>query len=157
MIVLEDLDLAATTSAAVDKWAEWIGARIFDAGSEWETLLQQHLCIVHDDVLSFLLETATQVTARIRLKEDSKTVERGGLWYEEALPAETILYGLVVATPVKKTNLQPDVILNTIQTLTDGMVQLGGAATVGRGLCQLSMNEEPVQPGGATDTTNEEA
>src|SRR5690606_23555315 len=48
--------------------------------------LAQRVCVVSDDVLTFFVETATEVTARIRLDGERLTVEKGGLWYEEALP-----------------------------------------------------------------------
>lgn len=141
LVVLEDLDLEAKESADTKKWAKWIGQKIF-TDANWQATLQQHFCIVHDDTFAFLLETATQITARIRLQDETKTVERGGLWYEEALPAESVLYGLVVAIPVKATELKPDKILDIVYQLTKSIVQLGGSATVGRGLCQLIMVSE---------------
>ncbi|MEM7117790.1 MAG: type III-B CRISPR module RAMP protein Cmr4 [Chloroflexota bacterium] len=154
-IVLEDLDLEPTELDEVQEWATWIGKRIFTNDQAWKDILQEHLCLVHDDVLTFLLETSTQITARIRLQEESKTVVDGGLWYEEALPAETVLYGLVAATPVDATNLPVDDIFSTIQTLIAQMIQLGGSATVGRGMCQLSMNEAEEEI--AEETTNDNA
>lgn len=141
LVILEDLDLEVQDSADTQLWAKWIGRKIF-SDANWQTTLQQHFCIVHDDVFAFLLETATQVTARIRLQDDTKTVVEGQLWYEEALPAESVLYGLVVATPIKATKLKPEQILSTIRTLTTTMIQLGGSATIGRGLCQLTMVPE---------------
>lgn len=141
LVILEDLDLEGEATDEAQLWASWIGKAIF-ADATWQTTLEEHFCIVHDDVFSFLLETATQVTARIRLQEDTKTVEKGGLWYEEALPAESVLYGLVIATPVEKTKLSPKEILDTVRTLTTTPVQLGSSATIGRGLCQLSMLPE---------------
>lgn len=56
----------------------------------------ERFCIVNDDVFSFLLNTATEITARIRLNDETKTVADGQLWYEEALPAESILAGLML-------------------------------------------------------------
>ena len=55
-------------------------------------------------MMSFLLETAMEVQAHIRLDNDTKTVERGGLWYQESLPAESVLAGLVVAADVTAAN-----------------------------------------------------
>lgn len=60
-----------------------------------------HFCLVHDDLFHFLCQHATEITARIRLQDEIKVVTRGGLWYEEALPAETILFGIMVITPMK--------------------------------------------------------
>ncbi len=135
-VVLEDLDLTSVRDHKADAWANWLGERIFPDDTEWQQMLKERFCVVHDDVLSFLLDTATEITARIKLLEDSKTVKKGGLWYEEALPTETVLSGLVVATPVK---VDPPKVFTVISELIQKPLQLGGKATVGRGLCRLQM------------------
>jgi CRISPR-associated protein Cmr4 len=135
-VVLEDLELNAKTDAKTKAWADWLGRQVFAGDQIWQTVLAVRFCVVHDDVLSFLLETATEITARIKLREDAKTVEKGGLWYEEALPTETILSGLVVAAPVRA---EVDEVFSTLTGLIDKPLQLGGKATVGRGLCRLRL------------------
>lgn len=135
-VVLEDLELNATSDANADTWSQWLATHIFDGDADWTQTLGQHLCIVHDDVLSFLLQTATEVTARIRLDDETKTVQKGALWYEEALPAETIMAGLVIAAQVKA---DPQTVFSTIDNVTQKPIQVGGNATVGRGLCQLRL------------------
>jgi CRISPR-associated protein Cmr4 len=135
-VCLEDLDLDVAGDSAVDTWATWLGPLIFPKDQTWQRMLLERLCVVHDDTLSFLLETATEITARIKLREDAKTVQKGGLWSEEALPAETVIYGLVVATPVKATKQE---VFTVLQGLTGKTMQVGGKATVGRGLCRVHM------------------
>jgi CRISPR-associated protein Cmr4 len=139
-VVLEDLDLMLTEDTQASKWAEVIGEYVFD-DADWKKILGERFCIVSDDVLSFLLDTATEITARIKLQEDYKTVQQGGLWYEEALPTETILYGFVLATLTghhKNNGLNEAAIFDIVEKSIEPVVQLGGKATVGRGLCRLS-------------------
>lgn len=138
-VVLEELDLSPATDKNADDWADWLAGQIFPDNPTWQAMLKARLCIVHDDALNFLLQTATEVTARIKLQDETKTVEQGGLWYEEALPAETVLSGLVAATPVAKTNMEPDDIYTAIGDLLNQPLQFGGNATVGRGMCQVRM------------------
>jgi CRISPR-associated protein Cmr4 len=148
-VYLEDLDLKFDADAVhkqvATAWARWIGKRVFpgvDAASgEWQKMLSERFCVVHDDAMSFLLETATEVTARIKLQDDAKTVQEGALWYEEALPTESILYGLIVATPVRrfKDELDNAKIFNAITVLASHPTQFGGKATVGRGFCRMQM------------------
>ncbi|MEA4883823.1 MAG: type III-B CRISPR module RAMP protein Cmr4 [Clostridia bacterium] len=135
-VLLEDLNLVSETSGNARRWAEWMGRQVFPDDSVWQTMLVQRLCIVSDDVLSFLLDTATEVFSRIRLQEDTKTVAKGGLWYEEALPAETVLSGIVAASPVKAA---PEQVFATLGRLVQKPLQLGGKATVGRGLCRVTL------------------
>lgn len=136
-IVLEDLELQKNKQKNADAWAKTLGGLIFPSDADWQTFLNGRLCIVHDDIFSFLLETATELIARIKMDNDSKTVQRGGLWYEEALPAETVLSGVITAQKIKANGLAPADALQEIKKLTEETLQFGGSATVGRGLCRL--------------------
>jgi CRISPR-associated protein Cmr4 len=142
-VILEDLDLGASASAAVSEWGVWIARRIFAQQDQvWRDYFTSHLCFVSDDVLSFLIDTATEITARIKLIPDKKTVQKGRLWYEEALPAETVLSGLLVATKVQ-VKREDDVFEVVRDTLTQyPTMQLGGKATVGRGLCCVRLADK---------------
>lgn len=137
-VFLEDLDLTPNdmNSDKTDIWAKWIAENIFD-DTEWQDMLKARFCIVSDDLLSFLLETATEVSARIVINDESKTAEN--LWYEETLPTETILSGLVIANPTKKANVSATDVFKTITTITNKTVQFGGKATVGHGLCSVKL------------------
>jgi CRISPR-associated protein Cmr4 len=135
-VYLEDLDLKSSPDAAAKEWAEWISSRVFPGEPEWRQMMSARFCVVHDDLMSFLLDTATEITARVRLLDDTKAVQKGGLWYEESLPAESVLYGLVLATQVRAT---PDEVFKAVAAAASRPVQLGGKATVGRGLCRLLM------------------
>ena len=139
-VVLEDLLFERSLSADVGTWAGWLGAILFPNNAYnnayWQDALKARLCVVSDDVLGFLLQTATEITARIQLDPATKTVKRGALWYEEALPAETVLTGLLIASPVKAEAAE---VFATVNNLTKTAIQFGGSATVGRGLCQLRL------------------
>jgi CRISPR-associated protein Cmr4 len=137
-LYLEDFDLMGKPDAAVNSWAKFIGEKVFD-DDKWRSALKERMCILHDDVFNFLLEHGTEITARIRLEEKTKTAARGALWYEEALPAETILSGLLVAVRGKA---KPEEVFSTISGILDRhkAIQLGGKATVGRGLCSIRLD-----------------
>ena len=143
-IFLEDLDLIGQQKQEAKAFAQQLGALLFADDSESAASLTSRLCIVHDDVFSFLLETATEITARIRLDEEKKTVAKGALWYEEALPAESVLTGLIIAQPPGNIagQLTNDKIFNELETAASRVVQLGGKSTVGRGLCSVKLAKE---------------
>lgn len=140
-VVLEDLLLNCTPSTELQAWGEWLGKQLFEAGSYWEKSLTDKLCLVSDDVLSFLLDIGTQITSRIAIEDDKKTVASGALWYEEALPAETILVSLVVATQVKAT---PESVFKALADISRSSLQFGGSATVGQGLCLTKLVPQEV-------------
>jgi CRISPR-associated protein Cmr4 len=147
IVYLEDLNLTPRYHQNAMEIAKTIAQHLFPDDKRWQQKVIERFCIVSDDVLSFLLETATQITARIRLQEDSKTVEEGGLWYEEALPAETVLLGLTMAMPTldprtRELRRTPEDILAFVQNLINQPLQLGGRATLGQGLCQIHFEKE---------------
>lgn len=141
-VVIEDLDLEPREQQA-EAWANWLKSRAFPKGdTTWPAMIAARLCIVSDDVLNFLLTTALEVIARNRLDPDSKTVAKGALWYEEALPAESVLYGLATITPtprVRELHKDNTALVEKLNALAAGGMQLGGKATVGRGLCRLRL------------------
>jgi CRISPR-associated protein Cmr4 len=136
-VVLEDLDLTpqnvpSATDTQVPSWNQWLDEHIFPG-------IGERLCIVHDDVMSYLLKTATEVVARIRLNNETKIVEAGALWYEESLPTESVLVSLLMCGKGRsnKHAMEAVEVHKTLMDLTDKARQFGGKATVGRGLCRL--------------------
>jgi CRISPR-associated protein Cmr4 len=150
-VVLEDLDFAVAVESGETHPLAVIAARVGEAlfpsgtpdADSWRTVFRERLCLVHDDVMSHLLETATEVDARIRLSEETKTVAKGALWYEESLPAESLLAGIAAAAPLRPGNGRPErtaaALLDHVASLTTGLVQLGGKANTGRGSCLVRL------------------
>lgn len=137
-VVLEDLDLRPQEDTNVQAWAQTLAPQIF-GGDATARLFPPRVCIVHDNVMAYLLDVATEVVARIQLEPEKKTVKRGALWYEEALPAESILVGLILAQPPAKTGLSAEQAIQAVRSLSNQLIQVGGSATVGRGLCRIQM------------------
>jgi len=148
-VCLEDLDLAPddSQSETIQFWVDWLGSRVFQDDSPWQSMLAQKICVVHDDVLSFILNTATEITARVKIQDDAKTVQKGGLWYEESLPTESVLFGLALAFPNKRTEMTTAAIFAAVEPKLNKTLQFGGKATVGRGLCRAKMSNGAAQEG----------
>lgn len=139
-VVLEEFDLEVDKGGATGV-AEALAPLIFeDAG--WRELLTRRLCIVHDDVMAFLSQHATEVVTRVSIDPETGTAKNGQLWTEENLPAETVLVGVVEEVPsgARRRTAAPGAYLDQLQeTLLSRPVQLGGKATVGRGRCGLRL------------------
>jgi CRISPR-associated protein Cmr4 len=139
-VVFEDFDFERVASNELTLFVD-DAAKLFFDDTDDRAHFAARVCVVHDDVMSVLLQTATEVTARIRLDPASKTVAKGALWTEEALPVETLLAGLVLATPLDKRS-SADIMLSHVEDLLakqKGALQVGGNATVGRGLCRARL------------------
>jgi len=138
-VAFEDFDFEAKESPELTALAKALGDLLLDA--EDAALFGGRVCVVHDDVMSVLLQTCTEITTRIKLDPDKKTVDKGALWTEEALPVESLLVGVVVAAPVGARS-SAAVMFAHLQGLLDdqrGALQVGGDATVGRGVCRARL------------------
>lgn len=134
-VLLEDLDFDIITDGGeTDAWADLLAQLLFANDPAWQAIFKERFVILSNNCFGFLSETGTEVNARIKINQEKKIVEKGALWYEEALPSETILAGLAWcdkdysgkgATAEKIfAAFCPDEALN---------LQVGGKATVGKG------------------------
>lgn len=133
-LYLEDLDLTATRAAEVDAWATLLAP----LASPGEDIFTRRFAVVDDDTMTFLWETATQVDARVRIDEQTRTVADGALWLEESLPPETLLLGLLAGDRSRRPGVEmtADAVLR-FALPAEEVVQLGGKATTGRGRCRV--------------------
>jgi CRISPR-associated protein Cmr4 len=106
-------------------WGKWLAGLLFPDHPGWRGEFLKRFVVLHDSVFDHLCEYATEVNAHISIGE-SGTVERGALWYEETLPAETVLVSVFdFRGAAPEGGIIPDVI------------RLGGNETTGNGLARL--------------------
>lgn len=140
---LEDGDLAASVDPQLTTLAGSLATR---AGAGLlATLLPRRLAVVSDSMLGHFARHSTEIVARIKLEDKTKTVKKGGLWYEESLPTETLLYTVVASDPSRYTRKRATFSaaehLETLREVKSAV--LGGKATVGRGLCSILWEAAP--------------
>jgi len=140
-IYLEDLDLTAESASQnnnVDNWAKLIATSAFDSDEE-SVRFCERFAVLSDDVFSFLCETGTEVMAHIKIDDDKKTAQDGALWYEESLPAETLMSGLIWCDRVYGGGTPKDLVNAICPSDKAMLLQLGGKGTVGKGqaLCRF--------------------
>jgi len=134
-VYLEDLDFNVAQDPAAGAWAGFLAPHVLSAPAG--TFASRFL-IVPDESMSFLWETATQVDTRVRLDDEKRTVVKGALWTEESLPPETLLLGLLFGQESRRKGhkLNANQVLNIALPAAE-VLQFGGKATVGRGLCRM--------------------
>lgn len=94
--------------------------------AEMKTDLLEKLVVLHDDDFVWFARYGLPVMARNRLDEDKRVV-RGNLWYEEALPPDTLLY-------VTFGERQDSAVTSlTTAVKRSPYIQMGGNETVGQG------------------------
>jgi CRISPR-associated protein Cmr4 len=129
-VYLEDIDLNCSLGQKdpAKQIAQTLADILFEPSDR--PMFLKRFAIVSNETFNFLSETGTEIAARIRLEDGVKTVAQGGLWYEEAVPAEAIFYGFV-------SRARNTVLLSELKL--DAPIQIGGDATIGRGLCKVVM------------------
>jgi CRISPR-associated protein Cmr4 len=140
-VILEEFDLKVA-DPRVDELAKDIASRVFE-DENWRESFVSRFAVLHDDLFTTLTETATEVVARVALMDETKTVRPGALWYEEAVPAESIF-----ACPLIDAGRNGDDLVGWLADQTISPVQIGGNATVGRGLMRLVLNGRELRGGG---------
>jgi len=132
-LVLEELDFPVKVDVLA--WSQWIGERLFPNDREWQQEFSKRFAILDDKSFHHLARFATEVSAHVRIDQTTGTVETGGLWYQESLPAETVLVSLLRTETRNGLNADPEARLTAI--LREQYLQIGGKATTGQGLVRL--------------------
>ncbi len=103
---------------------------------------EERLIIVPDDVFSAFVRMNTEIVARVAIDPTTGTVRKGGLWYEEFLPSDTVLYSVIAVRKPRggKLNSTEDV-ANNITTFfsKNPYLQVGGDETVGKGFVMVKL------------------
>lgn len=140
-LVLEEFEFERKGDAgAVAKWI----AEHATSDADWADRIRSHLAVLGDDDFTHFVRHATEVTARIALDYETKTVSGGALFYQEFLPAETLFYSVVTASRSRrkengKDATGADKILGDLRETLERKpyLQIGGDETTGKGLCAV--------------------
>lgn len=129
----------------ISSFGSWLANNALPEGETyqyWREILPKRLVVLPEDMFRDFAQFSTEVVTRIKIQQETKTVEQGALWTEESLPTDTLLYAPLMATAPRtgKNNLvDPNKqtaksILQLIESsLPNKHIQLGGDETVGRG------------------------
>jgi CRISPR-associated protein Cmr4 len=145
-VFFEDLDFAARgDNNLTEEWAKLLSRAIFSGDAKWQSIFKERFAVVSDNSFNFLSETGTEVAAHIKIDDEKKIVATGALWYEEALPVETILAGIAWCDRIYGCNggNQKELVEKILSTFCGDStleLQIGGKATVGKGRvrCQFT-------------------
>jgi CRISPR-associated protein Cmr4 len=139
-LVLEEFEFTCVADAG--PVAQWLADRAV-ADDFTQERLRSHCVVLQDDDFGHFVRHATEVSARIGLDYEKKTVKEGALFYQEFLPPETLFYSLVFANESRYQGhpMAADVVLEYLQErLTEMRVlQVGGDETTGKGLCAVRL------------------
>lgn len=120
----------------------WIADNLFGQHSYWKSKAQTSIVVLNDDDFKDFVNLSTEVITRIKINNETGTVEQGALFTEEYLPSESVLYSMVFANEEfaieakGKTNKSASDNMNYFKKgIADkNIFQLGGNATLGKGI-----------------------
>lgn len=135
-VYFEELDLQGQPCGTAEKWATWLSEKLFKNPNDREQF-QKRFAVISNDVFDFFCETRMDVRSRVKLEKDTKTVSKSGPWWEENVPAESIMNGVLSARQVRKST--PEAHFELINTIAKSPLQFGGKETVGRGRATLKL------------------
>ncbi len=156
--VLEEFSYATVPYAGeggIDYITTWLADNVLPTAPEydyWRTILPERLVILPEDDFRDFVTNSTEVVTRVKLNNDTKTVENGMLWTEESLPSDTLLYAPLYMVGERKgaelrkkdngdkeRDAQPAAALMKLLTaaMNNHRIRLGGDETVGRGSVAL--------------------
>lgn len=154
-VVLEEYTFDFKEDEEVTKIAEWLAKNAIPKGSEydfWRNKIKTDLLVLPDNAFRDFVKLSTEVQARIRINNDTKTVDRGALFYEESLPTDSLLYSIVLAhDPACDSEKRPEGlktdkdVMKYIESINSNRLQFGGDATIGKGIVNVNFLEKEVQ------------
>ncbi|MDR1194020.1 MAG: type III-B CRISPR module RAMP protein Cmr4 [Peptococcaceae bacterium] len=150
--LLEEYTIEAEQTGYAQKLAENIAAWL---KLEDPKYVQENLIILADDDLRDFAQNNTEIISRSRIDSKTGTVLEGKFFTEESLPAETVMYSLVMTSAIFMSEAarqasatviaagagadEGKYLLDTIAARLPRYIQLGGDATIGKGLCRISL------------------
>jgi CRISPR-associated protein Cmr4 len=145
-VVLEEFEFEKAVPAD-GRLARWVADCLLPSTGAYAATrgrLARQLLVLSDDDFTHFARHATEVSARIGLDYDTKTVKSGALFYQEFLPAETLFYSVVLVNAARTRNGQArpaDALLRSFREHLPALLQVGGDETTGKGLCATRLTE----------------
>jgi len=140
-VVLEEYTFDFRADDSVKAIAEWIAANAVPKGSEydfWRNKVKTDLLILPENAFRDFVKLSTEVQARIRINNETKTVDKHALFYEEALPCDTLLYSVVMAHDAANATFKAEDIMRFLNGIDGKRLQFGGDATIGKGIVNIN-------------------
>jgi CRISPR-associated protein Cmr4 len=145
-VVLEEYAFDFKPDDSVKTIAQWLSQNAFPVDTEykfWRDKVEKDLVILPEDAFKDFVKLSTEVQARIKINNKTKTVVSGALFYEEALTPDTLLYSVVMANDPFKDKKPDDlkdakaVIDFICSHLNGNRAQFGGDTTIGKGVVNI--------------------
>jgi len=137
-VILEEytFQVESTLSLKVEEkdFLEWLFENVVK-----DEKVKADVIILPDDDFKDFVNLSTEVITRTKIDNNTGTVATGALFTEEYLPAESVMYSLVMAHDEFRADnpLPADEVMSFFNDNLPKIVQIGGNATLGKGLTKM--------------------
>lgn len=142
-VLLEEYAFDVKEDESVEKLGQWLSDNIFqDADEYWKEKVKTDVVVLPNDEFKDFVNLSTEVITRTKIDNATGTVASGALFTEEYLPAESVLYSLVLSAPEftsKEERMTEDEVIRFIDTHLHKIIQAGANATLGKGLLKTKL------------------
>lgn len=150
-IQLEQYEFGTEQDPDTKTIADWIKNKVFSKipFDYWQNQIENALVVVSNEDFADFVKFSTEVITRTRINNETGTVVDGALFTEEFLPSETVMYSLsVFNNEFKENGLKSDKVKEFFTQNKPNHFQLGGNATLGKGIVSLVVPEFHKNKGG---------
>lgn len=151
-VVLEEYTIDVNKSDECTMFAEWISQKVIPTGQEYNYIrekIKKDIVVLSDDDFNDFVSLSTEVITRTKIDNNTGTVSNGQLFTEEYLPSETIMYSMVLASPIfneckgniikdNKKSEEEQVMQYFVDNLPEA-IQIGGNSTLGKGVTRVNI------------------
>lgn len=122
---------------------DWLAGKLFGGdGSYWSEKIKKDIIVLHDDDFKDFVNLSTEVITRTKIDNETGTVAQGALFNEEYLPAESVLYTIVLsADEFRKEGMAAGDVYEFFKANLPEVVQIGANATLGKGIVTTKIVE----------------
>jgi CRISPR-associated protein Cmr4 len=98
---------------------------------------KERIIIISDDNFTHFVKNSTEVITRTKIDNTTGTVQAGALFTEEYLPAQSVMYSLVIANKPFSQKIDNFDTMNFFNQIPKN-IQIGGNSTLGKGIVEIS-------------------
>ena len=142
-VLLEEYAFDVQEEQSLKSFGEWLSENIFcNADQFWKEKIKTDIVVLANDEFKDFVNLSTEVITRTKIDNDTGTVANGQLFTEEYLPAESVLYSLVLAAPEftsNKDRIDENEVISFVQGQLPEIIQAGANATLGKGLLKTKL------------------
>ncbi|MFZ2655909.1 MAG: type III-B CRISPR module RAMP protein Cmr4 [Victivallales bacterium] len=129
-VILEEYSLTSVQTACKEMEKELVKL----IPDEMKSLAEGRITIVSDEMFSYFCENACEVVTRIRVNDETGTVDKGALFNQEQVPSETLFYSVIA----QKSGDAINSLKGKLESCKN-IIQIGGNETIGLGYCTITV------------------